>query len=378
MADPIWFWQRIVSPHMAGLATALAARGYSVIYVAEQEMSDARAIQGWRAPELGDANLRFAPTANAVEKMVDVASPHSIHICQGFRGNGLIGVARSALAARGLRQWVIMETVDDAGWLGVLKRLEYTRQIHIWQARIEGVLAIGHTTSNWLIRRGMLSYKVFPFTYFLPDQPVEASLQSGSCAPFRFLFVGQLITLKRVDLLIEALETLRETPFELVVVGSGPLEATLHAMADEKLPGRVRWLGRRPISEIPMLMSAADCLVLPSRHDGWGAVVSEALRAGTPAICSDACGAADVVRTSGYGGVFRTGDTAGLSNLLRRMLIQGRLAPELRGKLAVWARCLGAAAGAEYLSAILAHQTLVDTTTRPHAPWEAGIESETA
>lgn len=49
-------------------------------------------------------------------------------------------------------------------------------------------------------------------------------------------------------------------------------------------------------------MARADVLVLPSWHDGWGAVVSEALMAGTPAIASDACGSAGVVRASGVGG----------------------------------------------------------------------------
>ena len=36
---PIYFWQRIVSPHMAGLAAALAGQNCSVVYVAERTMS---------------------------------------------------------------------------------------------------------------------------------------------------------------------------------------------------------------------------------------------------------------------------------------------------------------------------------------------------
>ena len=35
----IWFWQLIVSPHMAGLAKALAESGHSVTFVAQNEMS---------------------------------------------------------------------------------------------------------------------------------------------------------------------------------------------------------------------------------------------------------------------------------------------------------------------------------------------------
>src|SRR5262245_31851210 len=121
LAEPVWFWQRIVSPHMAGLAEALAAQGRPVTYVAEREMSADRAAQGWRPPTLGLAQLHFAPDADAVTKLVAAAPLGSIHVCQGLRGNGLVSLAQQALAGRGLRQWVIMETVDDSGWRGALK-----------------------------------------------------------------------------------------------------------------------------------------------------------------------------------------------------------------------------------------------------------------
>lgn len=378
MADPVWFWQRIVSPHMAGLAAALASIGHDVTYVAEQEMSADRAEQGWQAPSLGSARLLFASTPEAMRGTVRAAPAKSIHICQGFRGNGLVGAAREALALRGLRQWVIMETVDDAGWRGIPKRLEYRRLIRRWHPHLEGVFAIGHATPGWLVKRGMPAKKIFPFAYFLPDRQFLQMPRFETTAPFRFLFAGRLIELKRIALLLEALAKLKDRPFELAVVGSGPLEGSLRMMASRLLPGRVCWLGQRPIDEIPMLMADADCLVLPSRHDGWGAVVSEALMAGTPAICSDACGAAGIVRASGYGDVFRTGDAAGLSALLHHMLIQGCPEPDYRRKLAVWARCLGATAGAEYLDAILTHQALMGITTRPCAPWESESESEAA
>jgi glycosyltransferase involved in cell wall biosynthesis len=125
------------------------------------------------------------------------------------------------------------------------------------------------------------------------------------------------------------------------------------AKAEKKLPGRVRWLGLRPIDEIPALMGDADCLVLPSRYDGWGAVVSEALMAGTPAICSDRCGAAGAVRASGWGGVFPSGNVEALADLLREAIVKGRQTLERRSALAEWGRCLGAGAGARYLDAIL-------------------------
>src|SRR5690606_29512487 len=140
---------------------------------------------------------------------------------------------------------------------------------------------------------------------------------------------------------------------ELAIIGSGPLERELRARAETRPGKRVVWLGQRRQSDIPKLMASADCLVLPSRHDGWGAVVSEALMAGTPAICSDRCGAAGVVRASGCGGVFPAGDAGALAAVLKNVIAQGRPTPARRRLIAYWASCLGAAEGAAYLAAIL-------------------------
>ena len=112
-----------------------------------------------------------------------------------------------------------------------------------------------------------------------------------------------------------------------------------------------------------------DCLVLPSRHDGWGAVVSEALLSGVPAVCSDACGVSGVVECSRVGGVFRSGDARSLAQVLSGVVSKGASPPEARIRLAAWARgCLSGAAGAAYLSEIIAH---ADTGrgTSPVAPW---------
>jgi hypothetical protein len=138
LSHEVWFWQTIVTPHMAGLAAALASRGVDVTYVAEREMSPARSAQGWLAPDLGAARLSFAATGESAKALVATAPAGSIHICQGLRGNRLIGRVQQELAQRELTQWVVVETVDDSGWRGALKRLDYQRRILFWRNRLEG------------------------------------------------------------------------------------------------------------------------------------------------------------------------------------------------------------------------------------------------
>ncbi|WP_191326161.1 glycosyltransferase [Chlorobium phaeovibrioides] len=356
---------------MAILADALAGQGTPVVYVASERMSAERGQQGWAAPSLKTAQLTIAHDETAVQALVQSAPANSIHLCQGLRGNGLVAVAQQHLRVRGLRLWVIMETVDDAGRFGILKRLIYRWLFWRWRNALEGVLTIGADTPDWVVARGMPHSKVFPFAYFLCE-PDRQELQSiwdvlADTRPYRFIFVGNLIERKRVDRLISAIASLNRPDVDLLVVGCGPEEVSLKAQASELLPGQVQWLGRKTMSEIPEVMAQADCLVLPSRHDGWGAVVSEALMVGTPAICSDACGSSVVVSSSGRGAVFPAGDDVALTDALRKQVDAGRVSIQSRQELAQWATCLGALTGADYLKRILVSE--MDGAIRPTPPW---------
>lgn len=366
----VWFWQKMVTPHMAHLAVALASRNCKVTYVAQQEMSNDRAEQGWSAPSLSGVSLRFASCNMAAQKLVRLAPDDSIHVCQGVRSNGSIGVAQRTLAKRGMFQWAVMETVDDSGWRGIAKRIEYSRIFRSKGKSLQGVLAIGYKTSNWVTARGMASDQVYPFSYFLPNDKTLGMKMPRKSGPFRFVFVGQLIPRKRVDWLINALGNLTNSAFELWIVGAGTENVVLRNLAATTLGNRVFWYGQLPLPNVPAVIAQADCLVLPSIHDGWGAVASEALMAGTPVVCSDACGVAAVVKESGHGGVFSVNDEFELIRLLSDQIALGVVTDDARQNLATWATVLGAAAGADYLQKIFTHK-LAGNHHHLYAPWEA-------
>src|SRR5262249_9706416 len=59
---------------------------------------------------------------------------------------------------------------------------------------------------------------------------------------------------------------------------------------------------------------------LPSRHDGWGVVVNQALGAGLPIICSDAVGAAhDLIEPEINGLIFPNGNVSELVHCMERL-----------------------------------------------------------
>lgn len=352
---------------MAFLADAVAAHGRAVVYVANQQMSADRARQGWQPPTLKQANLKIAPDRQSIKALVAAAPANSIHICQGIRANGLVGDAQRLLAKRRLRQWVVMEAVDDSGWLGWLKRPLYQYHFWRWRKHLSGVLATGLTTCDWVVSRGVNRQKVFPFAYFLAPAVLAEQRLRRQSEQFRIIFVGNLIERKRVGLLIRAIAALKNENIELVVIGGGPLESSLKVQGEQQLPGQIEWKGRLPMHQVPNEIAAADCLVLPSRHDGWGAVVSEALMVGTPVICSDACGAAVAVKASGVGGVFASNNMKHLTEVLSQQVCRGKVSQSERVRLASWAEALGAQAGAQYLLSILEFSETGGS--RPTPPW---------
>lgn len=192
----------------------------------------------------------------------------------------------------------------------------------------------------------------------------------------RLLFVGQLITRKGVDLLLDAMAQADSERCTLTVVGGGEEESRLRALSRQLgLSQRVSWAGVKSMSEMASVMRTADFLVLPSRFDGWGAVASEALIAGTPVICSDSCDCAGVVAASGAGRVFQSGSVSGLTGCIQHAIADGPPSDQTRAQTRQWARCLTADADAQYLLEVIeAHRT---GGQAPTPPWGwAGAESD--
>jgi glycosyltransferase involved in cell wall biosynthesis len=370
MMDCIVFWQRMLTPHMTELARELARGGAEVHYVAEEVLSLDRRATGWEADELSEVGVHYVVSHEDARNLVDRFPRHAVHITQGVRANGLIVQAQRRLASEGLRQYAIMEAVDLRGSGGRIKPFLYAARFWALAGKIEGLLAIGEGTPEWVARLSPRSMRAIPFAYFLKGRRARLPVREGSI--FRFIFVGSLIHSKRVDLLLEALSGLSGRPFEVEIVGDGPNRAQLERQAHALLPGRTVFCGTLVMNDAINRIAAADCLVLPSVHDGWGAVVSEAQINGTPVICSSRCGASGTVRASGFGAVFESGDVDNLRRCLAAMLNKGRIDAAGRDNLGAWARCLTAEAGARYLLEIIGQEGR--SAGGIVAPWERAGE----
>ncbi len=171
--------------------------------------------------------------------------------------------------------------------------------------------------------------------------------QPGSHGDVRFLFCGQMIARKGFDVLLQAFARLPSTQARLVLAG----RETVETCALDQLPSAVRTridnVGFRAPDALPELFSQADVFVLPSRYEGWGVVINQALGAGLPVLCSEAVGARELVAHGVNGWTFPAGNVEALTEAMSRCVEHREQLAAMGAASDARAREVSAAAGAE-------------------------------
>lgn len=126
--------------------------------------------------------------------------------------------------------------------------------------------------------------------------PRSESHPAVSTKKTSILFVGRLASRKGVSRAIESIATLRDDAVELLIAGTGRHEDRLKQLAQDcGVDENVKFLGFVPDDKLPVLYSAADVFVFPSRYEGFGLVVLEAMACGTPVVGTPVGGVPDIV-----------------------------------------------------------------------------------
>jgi glycosyltransferase involved in cell wall biosynthesis len=121
--------------------------------------------------------------------------------------------------------------------------------------------------------------------------PREEQHPTVNEAKTTLLYVGRLGARKGLDLVFRALARVDDEDVEFLIAGTGRHEETLRKLARElEITNQVRFLGYVADEELPVLYSSADVFVLPSKYEGFGLVLLEAIACGTPVIGADAGG----------------------------------------------------------------------------------------
>ena len=117
---------------------------------------------------------------------------------------------------------------------------------------------------------------------YAPDPGVEKDID--------VLFVGNLVAVKRLDRLLDAVAVLaeRRPDLKVTLVGDGVLRGELEAHAARLgLSGRVRFEGARPFEEVVRWLRRARLMVMTSEMEGLPQAMIEAMSCGVPVIIAE-------------------------------------------------------------------------------------------
>lgn len=141
--------------------------------------------------------------------------------------------------------------------------------------------------------------------------------------PLRLINVARFQPVKGQDVLIEALALChaqgRPMPLTLVGAGAhGPFFEGLKAqIARHRLENAVSFAIDR--TDIPTLLSDADIFVLPSRQEGFGLALIEAMASGLPVVAARTGGPATLIEHGVNGLTFTPGDAGDLAGQILRL-----------------------------------------------------------
>ena len=125
-------------------------------------------------------------------------------------------------------------------------------------------------------------------------------------------------------------EIAAKEPWDLVILGDGPLRETLNTqLSTLNVNEHVYLPGFKPYDELPVYYALANAFVHASTTEQWGLVVNEAIASGLPVIVSERCGCVpEVVQGNGF-----TFDPTNEHELTARLLEMASLSDEERKRL---------------------------------------------
>lgn len=329
-------WQSLFTDHQLFTWHALQALlAKPITHVVGTAASETRTMQGWKGADLSDLDVVYLEGKDWWQRGVSIirANPDAVHVFCGYwaerRYFPLIVYALWHKA----KVVVINESFssESVGYLTegkqLLNKIKADLRPPLYRAATSllmfaargkqpALLAISLRAVEQFKRSGLRDEQVFPFGYFVPSVSIVDQSNRSLGGAIRLIFVGSLLPRKGLDIAIAAVTCCQQQGLSVTldVYGVGDVKKYI---TDESRGTTYR--GTIPFGHAQAVIAQYDVLILPSRHDGWGVVVNEALLQGVPVIASENVGACCLVEANKVGAIFRNEDVVSLQQILQQL-----------------------------------------------------------
>lgn len=311
----IVFLSNYFSHHQKPLSDALAAQA-DYTFLATAEMTAERRTMGW-----GD-------TQEPAYVCQYDAEPDRARQCLESADVVIAGSAPEALIRQCIRKGKLVFRYSERPLKNGLEPLKYLPRLIRWHRRNPGgkpiyLLCASAYTAGDYARFGLFRGRAYRWGYF-PETIKYETLPRKK--PASILWVGRFLDLKHPEDAIRVAAKLKEAdiPFEMTLIGTGPMQARLQQMiAAGHLQAQVHLPDAMKPEEVRRHMEQAQIFLFTSdRKEGWGAVLNEAMNSGCAVVASDAAGSvAYLVRDGENGCVYPSGDVDALFAATKELLL---------------------------------------------------------
>lgn len=281
--------------HLLMLAGGLAARGHHVAVAALKppaELAESFHARGVATHALGLRRYGELAPARRLRALIAAEKPDLVHAhlppAELYARLALLGRATTLVVTRH----------NDERFAPIW----FQRALSRWCfSRARKGIAISAAVARWSTtdargpgldpaRLAVIRYALEPTP---PARPAPDLMGDGVL----LVAIARLVPQKGLDVLLEAFAHV-PPPARLAIAGEGVLRRDLTArIARLGLGTRVKLLGAR--ADIPAVLEAATLFVLPSRWEGFGLVLLEAMAAGRPIVATQVSAIPEVLGEAG-------------------------------------------------------------------------------
>lgn len=181
--------------------------------------------------------------------------------------------------------------------------------------KADQIIAISNSVKDSLINKGRINAKKIITVYNGIDTKKFIMRDDGE--KNKIIYVGRLTYNKGVNVLVEALNLLKDTSYTLDIVGTGPELPNLQEQIRKfGLEDKIRLLGAQ--NDVPSWLSKANIFVHPAIwEEGFGIAVVEAMSCGLIVVASNTGAMPEIIKDGATGFLCKKGDAIELAKTLR-------------------------------------------------------------
>jgi glycosyltransferase involved in cell wall biosynthesis len=307
--------------HVFEIFSRLAARGYEVRLVAEsfEGAAEREDVMGIQVERVGRVPLYYPKAASFCRRATRAGEVDVVVEC--LNKLPFLSPLYASAPVLGLSHHLFGTTAFQQVAFPIAAAVWATEKAIPRVFRNRPLITISDSSKQDLVQRGVDASQISVSLCGIRWPGVDARLDVPR--PMRVVYLGRLAHYKRIDVMLRALAELRPRfpDLEVVIIGRGPAQAKLEALAGEVgLAECTRFTGFVSDSERDELVAGARVCVCPSEKEGWGLTVIEANAVGTPVVAADAPGLRDSVRHEETGYLVTTGDIDGFADRIGALL----------------------------------------------------------